>query len=98
MRTDVMAEKGYHVDEYLWIRDADGNFVLDSKGMGQKVDYGHEFMELEPETEYVATEDVWITCRNRSIKIYATDSAVEVEIYELGYEDQDELASASAPY
>ena len=93
MKTNTMVEKGYHADEYLWIRDEKNNIVVGKDGLGCKLEYSDGFEELDAETEYVVPTEAWITCRNKSIKIFSSDSGIEVEVFELGYEDRDSLAS-----
>lgn len=93
MKVIEMVEKGFHADEYLWIRDNNDNIVLDNSGNGCKLEYSEGFEELDSDTDYVVTESTWITCRNKSINIYSTEEGVVVDIYDVGYEDTDPVAS-----
>lgn len=98
MKTNVMIEKGFHADKYLWIKDSNNNFVLNPDGTGIQLEYSEGFEELNSETEYVVTDSVWITIKNKSINITSSDEGIEASIYDIGYADRNSLASVFASY
>ena len=57
---------------------------------------GHDCNELVDGDYFLADDAAWFTVEDFSIRIKGTDGGVAVNIYKLGHEDDDPIASTYA--
>ena len=57
---------------------------------------GHDRNELIDGDYFLADDAAWFTVKDFSIRIHGTDEGVVVDIYALGHEDEDVIATTYA--